>query len=81
VGDVVVEGRNASINADLEENLSALGVNNTIDSPTLDSFGEGGEAILVMGFEYSKEIATALNAGEPVYAPVEGIIYPAHCAE
>ena len=76
---IEVRGRYASINAELGVNLDSIGVNNAIDSPTLDSFAEGSRGVLVMRFEHTEDIAPALAAGEPVYAPVMGTMYPEHC--
>jgi hypothetical protein len=79
VDTVEARGRYGSINAGLATNLSAFGVNNAIDSPTLDSFAEASEGVLVMRFESDRDIAPALRAGEPVYGPVTGTMYPEHC--
>ena len=76
---IEVRGQYASINAELGVNLDSIGVNNAIDSPTLDSFAEGSRGVLVMRFEHTEDIAPALAAGEPVYAPVMGTMYPEHC--
>jgi hypothetical protein len=78
---IEVRGRYASINAALERNLSGVGTNNTIDSPTLESFSRDGRAALTMGFAHTGDIAPALKAGEPVYAAVTGTLYPAFCLE
>jgi hypothetical protein len=72
-------GRSASINADLVPNLSALGINNAIESPTLDRFASESRGVLVMGFEHTVDIAPALAAGEPVYASAQGTVYPESC--
>ena len=76
---IEARGRYGSINAGLATNLSALGVNNAIDSPTLNSFAEASEGVLVMRFESDRDIAPALRAGEPVYGAVTGTMYPGHC--
>jgi hypothetical protein len=79
VSTVEVRGRHGSINAGLETNLTSFGVNNTIESRTLDSFAEDSEGVLVMRFEAETEIAPALKAGQPVYGEVTGTMYPGHC--
>jgi hypothetical protein len=79
VSTVEVRGHHGSINAALEANLSSFGVNNAIDSSTLDSFAEDSEGVLVMRFVSDRDIAPALKAGEPVYGEVTGTMYPAHC--
>jgi hypothetical protein len=79
VSTVEVRGRHGSINTGLELNLSSFGVNNTIESRTLDSFAKDSEGVLVMRFETETEIAPALKAGEPVYGKVMGTMYPGHC--
>ena len=33
--------------------------------------------VLVMGFAHSTDVATTLRGGSPLYAPVQGTIYPA----
>jgi hypothetical protein len=78
---IEVRGRYASINAELGANLDSIGINNVIDSPTLESFAEGSRGVLVMRFAHTEDIAPALAAGEPVYAPVSGMMYPEHCFE
>jgi hypothetical protein len=70
----------ASINAALAPNLSEIGVNNAIDSPTLARLSQEDRGVLVMGFAHSADVATTLRGGSPLYAPVEGAIYPASCA-
>ena len=81
IKEIEVRGRYASINAALERNLSAVGTNNAIDSPTLESFSRDGRATLTMGFAHTADIAPALKAGEPVYAAVTGTLYPAFCLQ
>lgn len=78
---IEVRGRRASINAHLSRNLSGLGVNNAIDSPTLARFSRDGHGVLVMRFSHSDEIVAALKAGEPIYAAVTGTMYPGYCVE
>jgi hypothetical protein len=79
IDTIEVRGRHVSINADLATNLSGIGVNNAIDSPTLESFARDGRGVLVMGFSHSADVVSRLQAGQPVYAPVSGVMYPAAC--
>ena len=79
VQGIEVHGRWASINAALETNLSEMGVNNVIGSPTLERLGRDDEGVLVMGFTHSADVGTTLRGGSPLYAPVRGTIYPASC--
>jgi hypothetical protein len=79
VDQMTVQGRYASINGTLQTNLDGFGIDNTIESPTLDSFAGAGEGTLTMGFEYGEDILQALLAGKPVYAKVTGTMYPADC--
>jgi hypothetical protein len=79
--EIEVRGRYASINAALDRNLSGLGTNNAIDSPTLESFSHDGRGVLTMSFAHSADIAPALKAGEPVYAAVTGAMYPSLCLQ
>jgi hypothetical protein len=79
VSTVEVRGRHASINAGLAPNLSSFGVNNAIDSPTLESLAQDSEGVLVMRFVADTDIAPTLKAGEPVFGEVAGTIYPVHC--
>jgi hypothetical protein len=37
------------------------------------------EGVLVMGFTHSADIGTTLRGGSPLYAPIQGTIYPASC--
>jgi hypothetical protein len=79
VDEIVVQGRYASINAALQTNLDGFGVDNAIQSPTLDSLASAGEGTLTMGFEHSEDILEALQAGRPVYARVTGTMYSVGC--
>jgi hypothetical protein len=79
IGAIEVRGRYVSINAALATNLTAIGVNNAIDSPVLDCFARDSEGILVMHWVHSVDVAPAIAAGEPVYAAVTGMMYPEHC--
>lgn len=81
IESIEVNGRRGSINASLEPNLSGLGVNNVIDSPTLESFSRDGQGVLVIEFEHTTDIAPALQAGEPIYAAVMGSMMPLYCAK
>jgi hypothetical protein len=76
---IEAHGRRASINAALAPNLSEIGVNNAINSPTLARMSQDDRGVLVMGFTHTDDVATALRAGSPLYAPVKGMIYPASC--
>ena len=80
IASIEVNGRRGSINASLEPNLSGLGVNNVIDSPTLESFSRDGQGVLVIEFAHTTDIAPALQAGEPIYAAVTGTMMPLYCA-
>ncbi len=80
VESIEVRGRYASINAALSPNLSGLGVNNVIESPTLESFARDGRGVLVIRFEHTGDIAPALKSGEPVYVGVTGTMMPWYCA-
>jgi hypothetical protein len=77
---IETHGQWASINAALAPNLSEIGVNNAIDSPTLARLSQEDRGVLVMGFAHSADVATTLRGGSPLYAPVQGAIYPASCA-
>lgn len=79
VDQIEISGRRASINAALQPNLSGLGVNNVIDSPVLDSLSAAGRGVLVLGFEYEGDLDAALSAGQAIYAPANGVIYPDRC--
>lgn len=79
VETIEAHGRWASINAGLEPNLSGIGVNNVIDSPTLARLSKDAEGVLVMGLTHSADVGTTLRGGSPLYAPVQGTIYPASC--
>lgn len=81
IESIEVNGRRGSINASLAPNLSGLGVNNVIDSPTLESFSRDGQGVLVIEFEHTTDIAPALQAGEPIYAAVTGTMMPLYCAQ
>jgi hypothetical protein len=81
VDAIVVQGRFANINAALGTNLDGFGIDNVVESPTLDHLSSAGEGVLVMGFEHSEDIAAALQAGRPVYANVKGTLYPANCLQ
>ncbi len=76
---IEAHGRWASINAALEPNLSEIGVNNAIESPTLARLSRDDKGVLVMGFSHTADVGTTLRGGSPLYAPVEGTIYPASC--
>jgi hypothetical protein len=76
---IEAHGRWASINAALEPNLSGIGVNNVIDSPTLARLSRDDAGVLVMGLTHSADVGTTLRGGSPLYAPVKGTIYPASC--
>ena len=76
---IEVHGRWASINASLEPNLSEIGVNNVIESPTLARLSRDDAGVLVIGLAHSEDVATTLRGGSPLYAPVKGTIYPASC--
>jgi hypothetical protein len=80
VESIEVHGQRASINAALVPNLSEIGVNNAVDSPTLARLSQDDRGVLVMGLTHTADVATTLRAGSPLYAPVEGAIYPASCA-
>jgi hypothetical protein len=79
VEEITVQGHYASINVGLQTNLDGFGVDNAIESPTLESLATAGEGVLTMGFSYGEDIVEALLAGRPVYAKVTGTIYPAGC--
>jgi hypothetical protein len=81
VDAIEARGRHASINAALTANLSAVGVNNAVDSPVLNHLSRDSEGILVMHWTHSTDIASALADGEPVYVPVTGVMYPAGCVD
>ena len=79
VTSIEAHGRWASINSALEPNLSEIGVNNTIESPTLARLSRDDTGVLVIGWAHSEDVATTLRAGSPLYAPVRGTIYPGDC--
>ena len=79
VDEIEVRGPYASINAGLATNLTAVRVNNAVDSPTLERFASDGKGILVMHWAHSTDVAPALAAGEAIYAAVTGMMYPEHC--
>ena len=76
---IEARGREASINAALAPNLSGIGVNNAIDSPTLARLSRDDRGVLVLGLTHTTDVAATLREGSPIYAPVEGAIYPASC--
>lgn len=76
---IEAHGRWASINAALEPNLSEIGINNVIDSPTLARLSKDDAGVLVMGWTHSADVRTTLCGGSPLYAPIQGTIYPASC--
>jgi hypothetical protein len=81
VDEIAVQGQSASINAQLETNLSDIRTNNAVHSGTLAAFAGGTTGVLVMRFEHTEDILPVLKAGQPLYAPLSGTVHPRRCLQ
>jgi hypothetical protein len=79
VKEILVHGRTGSINAGLDTNLSDVRVNNSIESPTLAAFAGQMNGVLVLRFEHTRDVMSALQGEGVLYAPVTGTVHTEEC--